>query len=320
MIAIIIFLTILFSFLAFSIQFTEVKTGTMKYITKGGQYVRTLKESIDSSSNLDTLCRVFGYRFVGWKFLNYGLKIFPINTDKEKTGADGSDPKDWLIRGETKESDEIREHITRFLVVHGAELGGTSPMQVDLGISMVFEVIDEPGNRGRFVFYYNANWTNPLGLVHAAVNVEIEKFEKYKELLENQKNFLDELTSVSSQKCQKLQKDLEMYGLRLISIKVPYIATDKTIEEAARKKDVAQLELDAKKIDYEAITAKAEKDAEAIKMIETAKLKTIVDQLKIAFPSISEEEMVARVTDIIGKRAFADMPNLTTLVTDLIRK
>lgn len=315
-------LIILFVLFYFFGVFTMVSTGTKKYKVHGEEYVAVMK----ADAKRFWLWKFFGLHFVGFSFMNMGVKGFWVEATKAnpnlkpKKEGEPVDPTEWVINnhletGGKKWVDFLLDFITRTVITDGAEIGGKQPLGVTAAFTIVFETI----NGAVFIFRYKAEFTNPVGLILGKINAKIATFKKYDSLVQAGSNYMDFLLTDTD-----LQAGLAKYGLRLTEIKMVNLATDQAIEMAARKKLIAELEAAGIKVTADAeayvITTKGDAEAGVISSKETAKVQTVLNLLKTAFPSASEEELLAKATDLLGKKALAEMPNLQTLVTDLLRK
>lgn len=286
--------------------FTQVETGTKKYITRGEEYIKTLLPG----SKRFWLWEIFGVFFVGFSFLNYKIKKFSINADKENPEANPKDVKTWVIR-QTKTIDSLWDKIPRFLVFTGLET--SKGVQVDLGIRIVFELIDGE----TFGFTYRTDFGTPSDLILSKVRERISGLSEYQEVLALKAEFLEDLLTDSV-----FVAEIEEFGLRIKIIKLQYISADDTIEAAAR------LETEAK-MKGQATIASAEAEAEAILIRMTAEAKGrqlaeaaivvgFVESLRTQFPQLSDQELAELAKDAIANQKLPS--NLQVLAQKLFAK
>lgn len=306
---ILIIVTIVISFFAIFGVFTTVQTGTMKFAIKGEEWTKT----IYANTNRFFLWKLFGLHLVGFWILNDGIKKFTVNTDKANPKMTTGDSKTWVLEGPPKVVDNLLEKIPRILVIPSMELGDET-LPVDLAFALVFEVIKETDIDGkdggvRFVFDYKAEFTLLLDLVKGSLSPKIANFKKYQDLVQAEEKAFDELTEENS----NLNDSLYKFGLRLIKIRKIDQATDKSVEEASRKKTIAELNSKATRIDADA-------KAYAIKAENTAEIEGLVAMAKQQLPNASDETIMKKVFELMEKKELAKAPGLQTLITDLIKK
>ncbi len=270
MIALIIFFSLIIlgsvvlGVIALLSKFTEVASGTYQFAIHGEKYVKTLTDKLFKS-----IWGEFGKIRVGFGFLNYDVKSFSVNVDKknvDKATVKDDDPNTWVVKREPRMVNHLRKKMERFLVVANAELGGTQPLQVNAGFAIIFEADEQRGYE--FVFNYNADFDNPVSVVTAAVRAKIATIDRYQTLVTKPQSFFDEILNDKT-----LVASLIEYGLKLTQIKLEKLTTDRSVEEAARKKLIAELEFDAATIDATKIEALGNAEANVI----MAKAKAEID-------------------------------------------
>lgn len=306
--------------IVFFSRYTSLPIEKIKYIKIG----ETFFESLDSEDDiytrddllgrwLDSFAKNFGKRFVGWSFLNYSVHTFMVDTKKRNPKAKEGQPSTWLTDDPPKMVDGLLKRIPRLFIIDKLELRDL--LQVDLGIFVEFLVINQGVS---FVFYYKANFSNPIDILSARVREVISNLPDYEHLINSDSSLLDKLLYE-----EDLQNDLARFDMKLQSIKIVFIASDEKIEEASRLKTVNKLTGEAKIIQAEA-EAKvklllAEAEAKGLYLTEEARVSAVVLKLKSEFPDADQDELLKTAGSVLEKNALSKS-GLTVLVTELFKK
>ena len=279
--------------------FTEVLTGTQKFVKHGSKWVKTLF----GDSPAFFLWAFFGKHFAGFSFQNFEIHTFELEIKRENQNRGQTDPA-------TGKKDErcvinLGKVLQTFLrnninsVVELPEVEVKSKQKVRMLISMIYKVIDGK----KFVFDYFASFIPGDGLVISKINTKINGMEDYQAVVDAGGRILDSLILDN-----ELRIGLQEFGLELFEINVVEIATDRALEDAAA--EVAE-----QKILNEVIILKSEAMATATKNTGFAEADVI--KAKAAAPILGK-------IDVLKEKGFTNeeikvILNITSL-PDAIRE
>lgn len=272
-IGLLLIVSLIFLVIALLSKFTRVATGTEQFVVQGQKLVEVLDDNLSSS-----IWGLFGVRRIGFSFLGYDVKEFHVNPTKKNTDPNvkDDDPSTWTVPHPPRTVSHLRKRMERFIVAQNVELGGVEPVQVTAGFAIIFGSLpsvvtqnNNPEGGARFVFMFSADFDNPVSVLLTYIRTKISSKLTYQDLVQAPEDFFDSLLGDKN-----LEEDLKKFGLELLQIKMERLITDKSIEEASRKKLIAELELEAKKVEAEQTLVLGEAEAKVVALKAAAEIES----------------------------------------------